>query len=289
MDREINDILSPLLRAEGYQITVEDPVSDTGVDLKGERAGNETIVVESKICSKGRPVGQNVIRQFLAAASDEDASRAIVVSNTGFTPDAEDLVRHQAPLNIQLLNFDGIRNWAEQLHAPDSDVEREVVQTLRETSRQLAKLVARDARALVSMEWRDMERLMAEVFEGLGFSAELTPPSKDGGKDVIVTCEVKGRRATYFLEVKHWRSATRVGSNAVQELLNVVVAEKVAGGLFLSTYGFTSNAFEQLTVLDRKRIRFEDQEKIVSLCQTYVKAKSGVWSPPEDLSDLLMA
>ncbi|WP_052249842.1 hypothetical protein [Tateyamaria sp. ANG-S1] len=49
-------------------------------------------------------------------------------------------------------------------------------------SRQLAMLVARYARALACIEWRDMERLMAEVFESLGFAAALTPPSKMGAR-----------------------------------------------------------------------------------------------------------
>lgn len=185
------------------------------------------------------------------------------------------------------MNFEALRNWAARLHRPDQSVALEVAQIMREASRQLATLVAENEGALASLEWRDVERVMAEVFEGIGFDTTLTPPSKDGGKDVIISCRAKGHASTYYVEIKHWRSATKVGSVAVQDLLSVVVSENVTGGLFLSTYGFTTNAFEQLTIIDRDRLRFGGKEKIVSLCKTYVKAKSGVWSPPEDLTDLI--
>src|ERR1700688_3672300 len=82
-------------------------------------------------------------------------------------------------------------------------------------------------------EWRALERVVAAVVSGLGVEAELTAGSKDGGKDVILTCTVKGARARYYVEVKHWRSATRVGAAAVEQLLNVIVSEKSEGGLFL--------------------------------------------------------
>lgn len=115
----------------------------------------------------------------------------------------------------------------------------------------------------------------------------LTPPAKDGGKDVVLGCYVQGRQAEYFVEIKHWRSRSRVGGGALRDFLNVIVREGRVGGLFLSTYGYCDNAFEQLTEIDRQRLRFGDAEKIVALCHTYVKARSGIWSPPENLADVL--
>jgi restriction endonuclease Mrr len=115
----------------------------------------------------------------------------------------------------------------------------------------------------------------------------LTPSSKDGGKDIILECRVQGQQQEYIVELKHWRSRSRVGGGYVHDFLNVIVRENRKGGLFLSTYGFCDNAFEQLSEIDRQRLRFGEQEKIVALCRTYVKAKSGIWSPPERLAEIL--
>ncbi len=67
----------------------------------------------------------------------------------------------------------------------------------------------------------------------------LTPGSRDGGKDVILECEFVGKQVTNYVEIMHWRSSARVGTDAAEKLLKVIVREEKAGSLFLSTYGFT--------------------------------------------------
>jgi len=255
IEREIGGAIEPLLVAEGYEVKQEIVRADRGLDLLAVRS-SESIVFEYKFYQRARLIGPEVIRQLIESADANNVSKAIVIANTGYSEQAMDLARSDRPLNLQLLNFEAIRNWATRLHRLKQPIEVEVSQIMRDASQKLAELVAMDGNALASMEWRDVERVMAEVFEGLGFETELTPPSKDGGKDVIVRCFVKGQVSTYYVEIKHWRSATKVGSSAVQDLINVVVNENVTGGLFLSTYGFTANAFEQLTVLDQNRVKF---------------------------------
>jgi sulfur transfer protein SufE len=39
---------------------------------------------------------------------------------------------------------------------------------------------------LEELEWHDLERTVADIFDGLGFLVTLTPPRKDGGKDIIL-------------------------------------------------------------------------------------------------------
>lgn len=58
-------------------------------------------------------------------------------------------------------------------------------------------MVARNPNVLNHLEWRDLERLVAELFDGLGFQARLTPSAKDDGKDVVLTCEVSGSLSEY--------------------------------------------------------------------------------------------
>jgi restriction system protein len=52
----------------------------------------------------------------------------------------------------------------------------------------------------------ELEYLIAEVFSRPGFSAELTPGSKDGGKDIFLTCRIASSSKRYFVEIKHCRT-----------------------------------------------------------------------------------
>jgi restriction system protein len=226
------------------------------------------------------------VQQLIGAAVTNAIDRAILLTNARYSRAAWEMVRRDLPLQIELLDLDAIQAWVARLQV-DDDIGNEIRELIRVISKEFAIRIARDSAALDHLEWRDLERTLAEIFEGIGFSVTLTPPAKDGGRDLILKCYVKARKAEYLVEVKHWRSRSRVGGGALRDFLKVVAREQSAGGLFLATYGYCDNAFEQLTEIDRERLRFGEEEKIVALARSYVKAQSGIWSPPENLVNVL--
>jgi len=295
-EETLGRILQPLLAQEGYKLRYTGRDGGGNIDFEARRdvegvaeSVPETLGIEAKFFSNRNPrrtVPAMDVRALIGTAVIRNIDRAILISNAEFSKQTRDEVARNLPVKIELLGVSELKSWAARLndHAPSVDAEVHLI--LRDVSKSLAGLIAKSKSALAQLEWRDVERVMAEVFEGLGFGVTLTPGSKDGGKDIILTCSVRGKRSEYYVEVKHWRSSTRVGSGAVQKLLSVVVNEKKEGGLFLSTYGFTGNAFEQLTTVDKQKLRFGGEEKIAMLCQTYVRAQAGLWSPPSDLADV---
>ena len=285
-------ILTPLLRQEGYELKQTSHANDAGIDFYGERPATDD-ALESETCGiqtkyyRRSMIGVEQVRAVAGAAMFQNIARAILVANRPFSRSARAAVDREMPLKIELLGLEDLSSWVARYRVETPDIEGEVRIILRDLSARLAHMIARDRGTLAHLEWRDVERVVAEVFDGIGFQVTLTPGSKDGGKDVVLACTVKGRQAEYYVEIKHWRSSTKVGSGAVEKLLKVIVEEQKAGGLFLSTYGFTENAFEQLTTIDRQKLRFGDQDRIVTFCQTYVKAKAGLWSPPRNLGEVL--
>jgi restriction system protein len=291
----LGNILEPLLKHDGYDLEHTGGPKDGGIDFKarpidlqGVHDPAQTVGIEAKFYrDSSRHVPMNAVQALVGSALTQGFGRALLVTNARFSAQARATISRSLPLQIELIDIAGLEQWVSRLRNEKPDVETEVRTLMRELSSKLAYLIASAPSALAELEWRDLERVVAEVFSGLGFGVTLTPGSKDGGKDVILTCLVRGRRAEYYVEIKHWRSSTRVGQAAVEQLLKVVVEEQIDGGLFLSTYGFTENAFEQLTTIDRQRLKFGDQEKIVSYCQTYVKARAGLWAPPDNLAEVI--
>jgi restriction system protein len=283
-------ILSPLLAEEDYSVTSLPVAHEAGFDLianslPSSKYQSNSIGIEIK--HRHRPVEVLEIRTLLGAAILEGLNRAVLVSNKGFTSRAKEIVHRDLPVQIELIDIDALKAWVNRIEI-DSSIDRlEVDQILRVVSRRFAQLIAEDARNLDKMEWRHLEMTLAEVFEGLGFSVELTPGSKDKGKDIILECHVSGKKHTYIVEVKHWRAGNRVGQSTLKDFLNVIVRESRQGGLFLSTSGYCDNAFEMLTEIEREKLKFGNEEKVVNLCKTYVKADSGIWSPPELLTEVL--
>lgn len=211
--------------------------------------------------------------------------RRVAFCLEGFKDNLVTIPYHFGPVDVELIDFSRLQAWVkESPEWPESEKSR--IQILvKDFSRSIVEAIAQDPSLLESLEWRDMERSLAVACEGLGFQVELTPPAKDGGKDIILRCSILGQSRVYFLEVKHW--LTRVGSNVIRDFLTVVVEAQADKGLVLATTGYTANAIEELTQIERRRIRGADKEKIVALCQSYTRVQSGMFYPVVDLPRLL--
>jgi len=285
-------VLGPLLSLEGFNLSLADSSQDSGFDLlafraKGGSASALAVGVEYKHRGGGRPIDVAQVRQLARVNSLSPFDRVLLIGRFGFTPGAIELARQLQPVSIELLDLADVEGWIDRVESGSPDNAKRIELLIRSISHEFAQLVASDAEALDHLEWRDLERLMARVMEGIGFDVTLTPPSKDGGKDLVLSCVVSNRQETFAVEIKHWRTGKKVGGQAVTDFLQVVIEEKRTAGLLLSTSGYSPDASQGLTEISRQRLRLGSRSKIVLLAQQYIRANSGLWSPDHDLPDVL--
>jgi hypothetical protein len=161
---------------------------------------------------------------------------------------------------------------------PESGV-RNIV---RNAMRELARRMAAAPKELALVEWRDLERLLLEVFETLGYRATLTRPAKDGGYDI----RLEDDGGLYLVEVKHWAEPSKVGRGIINRFAEIVIASG-GEGLLLSTSGFTSDVIKGRLELSEYPVVLGNEIKIISLCRLYVKSEAGIWVREHSLRDIL--
>lgn len=169
----------------------------------------------------------------------------------------------------------------------DLELNNKVTVAVKTLSRSLVLAIAENPELLRDIEWRDMERLVAEVFTGLGFEVELTSSSKDGGMDCIVSTDISNTRKSYAIEIKHWRSGKKVGSSSVEKFIHIIARENMLGGLFLASNGFSKSVCEFMMEFDSQVISFGDDQKIVHLCRKYSRSQDGIWKQTNSLEDII--
>lgn len=167
-------------------------------------------------------------------------------------------------------------------------IQLSIISIIETASRELVRLVCHDPRKLQDIEWRDLERMLAVVFDGIGYTVQLTRPAKDGGKDIIIEFIASNQKQSYYVEVKHWVSGQKVGNKIVREFLSVVVRDQQQGGIIISTSGFSASAMEGITEIERKRLRLGNKDTVVSLCRTYLNLSSGLMRPT-NLNDTIVS
>jgi len=161
---------------------------------------------------------------------------------------------------------------------------------VRTAMKAIASEIAKNPRCLQDVEWRDLERVMREVFEQLGFATELTRSGKDGGFDLRLESKERGETNIFLVEVKHWlASGKKPGRKVLSALVDVVArAGGKTKGMLISSSGFADNVLSGRTEVEQHTVRIAGQNKIVSLCQNYLESVEGIWLPTTELSEMLL-
>ena len=94
----------------------------------------------------------------------------------------------------------------------------------------------------VPLTGEDFEEQVLRVVRGLGFVAERTKPTADGGIDIIARRAEPLLRGKYIIQCKNWTKP--VGARVVRELYGVVMDEGASKGTLITTSRFTQPALE---------------------------------------------
>lgn len=115
--------------------------------------------------------------------------------------------------------------------------------------------ILQDQDAIYKISPREFEELVAEVFSRQGYNVELTPPTRDGGCDIIATRNINGIPYMILIECKRYGINNKVDVKLVRSLLGVQSDRKANKAILVTSSLFTKDA----------RRFAERQEHLISL------------------------
>jgi hypothetical protein len=244
----------------------------------------QTIGVE--VSATTRPAGVESVDRAFQLKKSGHFDRAMVISQSGFS--AQALLRADTIGlgQIDLLGLINLRNWLLKQEQP-KEVDNAYERIMRSAMRDLARLIAERPEFLAKIEWRELEKVLRETFEGIGFDTKLTRPGKDGGFDLELTAVEGGHRRIYLVEVKHWTDQ-KPGPSHLRRFISVTVSRQAEGGLLLSTSGFARTISSGITEFSAP-VRLGDSTKVVALCKTYYRLQSALWLDDTSLQETLLS
>lgn len=126
--------------------------------------------------------------------------------------------------------------------------------------KQLINQVHRRPELVHELSPRKFEEFVAELMRQQGFTVELTPATRDGGKDIYLAAKTSLGSFLYLVECKQYKQKP-VGIAPVQRLYGVLEGEKATAGLLVTTSTFTKPAEQfqekvayRLTLVDYIRL-----------------------------------
>lgn len=86
-----------------------------------------------------------------------------------------------------------------------------------------------------SLDWRGLELLCGALFEHMGYTVTVTPPSGDDGLDVLAIREELGKRERVVVQVKQYGPKTYIEKDNLVHLVGLVDDQRATRGVLVTT------------------------------------------------------
>jgi HJR/Mrr/RecB family endonuclease len=108
----------------------------------------------------------------------------------------------------------------------------------------LIAYLARNPAALHTLDPRKFEEIVADLWHQFGYKVQLTPQTRDGGKDIYAAKHDLYGDVLYVIECKKYGRDNPVGVEIVRGLYGVAESERATAGILATTSYFTAPAKE---------------------------------------------
>ncbi len=114
--------------------------------------------------------------------------------------------------------------------------------TIKPANDKVFSYLAEHPNELYNLTSREFEEFMAQLYNKLGYNAELTKATRDGGKDIILRKPDILGDIVFYVECKQYNAKNKVGVDIIQRFAGIIEMDKVNGGIIATTSFFSSDA-----------------------------------------------
>ena len=129
------------------------------------------------------------------------------------------------------------------LNTPRQD-RAKIFYVLNEEWQQIIDRLALNPHAIYELTPRKFEELVAELLIKDGLTIQMTPETRDGGKDIIAEYESNLGKQLFLVECKRYSQQRPVSVSVIQRLYGLVEERKATSGLVVTTSRFSRDALE---------------------------------------------
>lgn len=134
--------------------------------------------------------------------------------------------------------------------------------------------IARNPELIYNISSREFEEVIERLFQEEGFETELTPATKDGGRDIIATKYEMGKPIVFYIECKRYGRKNSVGVNIVRSLFGVQTSDQVNKSILVTT-GHVTRGAHRFVDDQKTMMSIMDVDEVHRLIQRSARRASG--------------
>src|SRR6185437_5910463 len=110
---------------------------------------------------------------------------------------------------------------------------------------------------------RQFEEVIADLLSGMGMEVELTPTTRDGGKDILAYMQTEIGKFLTLVEAKQYDERRPVGVSLVRSLFGTLVDHNATSAMLVTTSRFAKPA-QQFQERHRYQLTLKNYDDVVS-------------------------
>jgi len=137
---------------------------------------------------------------------------------------------------------------------------------------ELVRWLSKHPEQMRELSPRKFEEVVAEIIRDQGHQVQLTPATRDGGRDIIVEMKTALGSLLVIVECKRWLPPNKVGLAVVERFLHVIREKSKANlGIIAATTSFSLDARKTAREYEYQ-LRLADFEQLREMAQRF-----GTW------------
>jgi restriction system protein len=180
------------------------------------------------------------------------------------------LMRGRDPKEIARLLKGDVYDLAQGLSIPKKELITEIKPSIILTNETLMERLRRQPQSVFELPPRKFEELVAELLSDLGYEVELTPITRDGGKDILAYMSTPHGRLLCLVEVKKYRQDRTVGVELVRQLYGTLIDANASSAMLVTSSSFSPDA-QAFQRRHQYKLALRDYGNIVQWIRDYRK------------------
>jgi restriction system protein len=209
-----------------------------------------------------RLLGQNFRPEELAAAVSASAGLPSAVVLLG------ELARGRTQQEIAQLLKGEIYDLNKGPLLPKKELINDVKPRIILANDDLIDRLRRQPQSVFQLPPRKFEELIAELLSDMGYEVELTPATRDGGKDILAYMPAPHGNVLCLVEAKRYRKDRPVGVELVRQLYGTLVDADASSAMLVTTSSFSSDA-RAFQKRHQYKLALRDYGNVVQWVQDY--------------------
>lgn len=178
------------------------------------------------------------------------------------------LIRERNPAEIERILRGEIYNLPQQLILPENKLITDVGPRIILANETIIERLKRQPSSIYDLPPRKFEELIADLLKDLGYEVELTPATRDGGKDILAYMNTPHGKLLCLVEAKRYRQDRSVGVELVRALYGTLIDADASSVMLVTTSSFSpdAQAFQQR---HRYKLALRDYGDVVQWIEHY--------------------